>query len=135
MAGRTSVHPVYVLAVLALAIWCIAAPVPDMIMGRWWHAAFLALNGCLFLYAVSVYMGWRESFSDLGLLSGDQQEVNQLLLADGMRDDGIMLLPSATLADLRVSDDETDFDEVLMAAEALIANDAPTPLVNESLVG
>ena len=111
------------------------APVPDMILGRWWHAAFLALNGGLLLYAVSVYMGWRESFSDLGLLSGDQQEVNQLLLADGMRDDGIMMLPSATRADLRVSDDETDFDEVLMAAEALIANDAPTPLVNESLVG
>jgi len=133
--GRTSVPPVYVLAVLALTVWCIGATVLDIGQARWWHAAFLALNGGLFLYAVSVYMGWRESFSDLGLLSGDWQEVSQLLLADGIRHDGIMILPSAMSAVLHVPEDQANFDDVMMAADVVIAHDGQVPTANENLAG
>lgn len=128
MGGRTSVPPVYVLAVLVLAVWCAGITMLDIAQARWWHAAFLGLNGTLFFYAVGVYMGWRESLCDLGLLSGNQQEVNQIGLADG-----IMMPRSATSVDLRVSDDETDFDEVMVAAETIVNRDTQAPLVNERL--
>lgn len=121
--GRTPVPPGYVLAVLALAVWCAVAPVPDIVQGRWWHAAFLALNGTLFLYAIGAFMGWRESFSDLGLLSDNQQGADKAVPVDGIRNDGIMMVPSAAGADLQVAYDEADFDEVMMAAEIVVAND------------
>jgi hypothetical protein len=75
-------------------------------------------------------MGWRESFSDMGLLSGDQQAVNRLLLADG-----IMMVPPATSAVPQVSDDLTDFDEIMVAADIIITEDAHTSVANEDLAG
>jgi len=130
--GRTSVPPVYVLAVLALAVWCVGVTALDITQARWWHAAFLALNGTLFLYAINVYMGWKESFHDLGLLSVNQQEAEELLLSDGLRDDGIMV-PLAVGANLQTSNDEANFDEVMIAADIIIARDAQAPSANEEL--
>lgn len=89
VGGRTSVPPIYVLAVVALGAWCVWASVLDIVLGRWWHAAFLALNGTLFIYAVSVYMRLKESLIDLGLFIVAQPEAEKWL-PDGLRDDEIM---------------------------------------------
>ena len=132
--GRTPVPPVYVLAVLALAAWCVGVTVLDITQARWWHAGFLALNGTLFIYAIRVYMGWKESFHDLGLLSDDPQEASEFLLSGGLRDDGIMA-PLAVSASMLASNDDTNFDEIVMPADIIIASNEQPPFANEELAG
>ena len=78
--GRTSVPRVYVLAVLALAAWCVSATAIDATYGRWGHASFSALNGTFLIYAITKFIGWRECFSDLGLLNNGQADVNIIKL-------------------------------------------------------
>ena len=46
-----------------------------------------------------------------------------------------MILPSAMSAVLHVPDDQADFDEVMMAADVVIAPDAQAPATNENLAG
>ncbi|MEN8760939.1 MAG: glycosyltransferase family 2 protein [Thiogranum sp.] len=66
--GRTSVPMAYVLAVFALATWCIGFTFADVAYERWGHALFGVLNGAFLVYGITKFIGWRESFSDLGLL-------------------------------------------------------------------
>ena len=111
VSERTSVPAVYVLAVLALAAWCVGVTALDVTQARWWHAGFMALNGTLFLYAIWAYMGLKDCLRDLGLLSGDPQKAKEFLPFDRFRDDGIML-PKAARVGLQTSNGEANFDEV-----------------------
>jgi len=72
--GRTSVPMAYVLAVLALAAWCVGFTVVDVTYDRWGHALFGALNGAFLIYAITKFVGWRESFADLGLLTDNHTD-------------------------------------------------------------
>jgi len=80
--GRTSVPMAYVLAVLALAAWCVGFTVVDVTYERWGHALFGALNGLFLLYGVTKFLGWRESFSDLGLFNSKHADAETIQLAD-----------------------------------------------------
>lgn len=115
--GRTSVPVIYVLSVVALSVWCVLVTTVDIAEERWWHATFMALNGTLFLYAVCIYMGLRESLSDLAVLTGRPQLDDTLMNA--MQDDGI-ILPSDTNSALWMAEDDTGSDEVTNTAEVVI---------------
>ena len=80
--GRTAVPRIYVLAVLALAAWCVGFAVFDVTVQRWWHALFGAMNGAFLLYGITRFMGWRESFADIGLLSDTSAGAATFRLAD-----------------------------------------------------
>jgi cellulose synthase/poly-beta-1,6-N-acetylglucosamine synthase-like glycosyltransferase len=80
--GRTSVPMVYVLAVLALAVWCAGYTVADVTYERWGHALFMVLNGTFLVYAITKLIGWRESFSDLGLQVNRQTNAATVRQAD-----------------------------------------------------
>jgi len=80
--GRTSVPMVYVLAVLALAAWCVSFALVDMTYERWGHALFSVLNGAFLIYAITKFIGWRESFSDIGLLTNNHADAAIVQLAD-----------------------------------------------------
>ncbi len=80
--GRTSVPMVYVLAVLALAAWCVSFAVVDAAYERWGHALFSALNGAFLIYAITKYIGWQESVSDLGLLAYTHADAATVQQAD-----------------------------------------------------
>jgi cellulose synthase/poly-beta-1,6-N-acetylglucosamine synthase-like glycosyltransferase len=67
VGNRTAVHSVYVVAVLAIATWCLVCFVADLGYERWGHAVFMLLNGISLFYAITNFMGWRECFQDLGL--------------------------------------------------------------------
>ncbi|UCB55881.1 MAG: glycosyltransferase family 2 protein [Thiotrichales bacterium] len=72
--GRTAVPRVYVLAVLALALWCAGFAVVDLAYERWGHAMFSVFNGAFLVYAITHYLGWRESVNDLGLMTDASPE-------------------------------------------------------------
>lgn len=80
--GRTSVPMAYVLAVLALAVLCVSFTLIDVAYQRWGHALFSAFNGAFLVYAISQFIGWYESFHDLGLLANERTEAATVLLAE-----------------------------------------------------
>ena len=97
--GRTSVPMVYVLAVLALAVWCVGYTVADVTYERWGHALFMVLNGTFLLYAITKLIGWRESFSDLGLQVDQHTDATTVQPADA----GIINLREQRLGERRSS--------------------------------
>lgn len=72
--GRTAVPKIYVVAVMALAAWCVIAIFIDAFYWRWGHAAFSLVNAAFLIYAITQFVGWHNSFVDLGLATDDVNE-------------------------------------------------------------
>jgi len=66
--GRTAVPGAYVIALLALPAWCVAFTVIDAYFSRWGHALFSLFNGVFLVYAITRFVGWRDSLVDLGIV-------------------------------------------------------------------
>jgi cellulose synthase (UDP-forming) len=54
--GRTTAPRFYVLAELAIVLYCIMSSVFDLLARRWLHASFAFINGALLAYAVGSYI-------------------------------------------------------------------------------
>lgn len=63
--GRTATPARYLLAVLALAFFCLAVGVYNVALGRWLRGAFSIGNAALLVYAINEFVGWRELWADL----------------------------------------------------------------------
>jgi cellulose synthase/poly-beta-1,6-N-acetylglucosamine synthase-like glycosyltransferase len=63
--GRTAAAPLYVLAAYALMLHWFTGAGFDAVEGLWAHAIFAAANAGLMLYAIAVFVGFRESLEDL----------------------------------------------------------------------
>lgn len=66
--GRTAVPGGYVIALLALPAWCACSLLIDVYYWRWGHALFSLINGVFLVYAVTRFVGWRDSLTDLGIV-------------------------------------------------------------------
>ena len=102
--GRTAVPKLYVAAVLALAAWCLSATLIDGFYWRWGHALFAAFNGAFLLYAITQFVGWRESFVDLGLAAERRESAQPVPAAEApvvsLQDQRIRERPAAAAASL-----------------------------------
>lgn len=65
IAGRTRAPARYVVALLAITAFCLVTAVDDMLSRHWGRSVFALLNGVLFMYAIHVFVGFRESLEDL----------------------------------------------------------------------
>ncbi len=63
--GRTSTSVLYILSEYLLFSYMLFAFFIDALSGRWTHAVFSLINGVFYFYAISVFIGWRESWEDL----------------------------------------------------------------------
>ena len=63
-------------AVLALAAGCVGFAVIDIAYARWGHAIFSAFNGAFLIYAITRFIGWRESLADIGVLTTNNAEAD-----------------------------------------------------------
>jgi len=64
--GRTRTPARYLIALLALCVFCLVVALSDILLERWMRAAFSFGNATLLVYGVSELLGWREVLSDLG---------------------------------------------------------------------
>ncbi len=63
--GRTRSPALYVMAEYFILAYCFLRSLEDLFHGRWTHAAFSIVNGVFFAYAVTYFIGWKESREDL----------------------------------------------------------------------
>jgi cellulose synthase (UDP-forming) len=63
--GRTTAPSGYVLAVYALAFWCLVLGLLDILCSRWLHGVFAGANALIFIYAISFFIGFRSGWEDL----------------------------------------------------------------------
>jgi cellulose synthase/poly-beta-1,6-N-acetylglucosamine synthase-like glycosyltransferase len=64
VSGRTSVPFIYLVAEYGLLSYCLFSTTADLIDHRYYHMMFSTLNSVAFLYAVSRFIGFRESWQD-----------------------------------------------------------------------
>ena len=53
---------------MALPAWCACSLLIDVYYWRWGHALFSLINGVFLVYAVTRFVGWRDSLVDLGVV-------------------------------------------------------------------
>jgi cellulose synthase/poly-beta-1,6-N-acetylglucosamine synthase-like glycosyltransferase len=66
--GRTASPRFYVMAELAILLYCMVRGALDLGAGLYLHALFALINGALLTYAIGAFVGFREMAEDLGLL-------------------------------------------------------------------
>ncbi|HEY2481603.1 MAG TPA: glycosyltransferase family 2 protein [Caulobacteraceae bacterium] len=62
---RTSTPPIFIAFLLAAILYMGTGLFADLSEGLWTHAAFAGLNGVLFAFGFTVFLGWRNSMTDL----------------------------------------------------------------------
>lgn len=67
VVGRTAAPAFYILAEYMILAYCIAETIENILRQRWSHAIFALVNGGFLAYAVTRFIGWRESSEDLAL--------------------------------------------------------------------
>jgi cellulose synthase (UDP-forming) len=67
ISDRTAVPLVYLAAVYGFTTYCMISFIMDMQAARWMHATFSIINGGILAYAISRFIGLRESLQDAGL--------------------------------------------------------------------
>jgi len=65
VANRTSTPVVYLVALYVLTIWCISLLIADIAAGRVYHLLFTSINSAAFVYALTVYIGFRSAAQDV----------------------------------------------------------------------
>jgi hypothetical protein len=63
--GRTGSPALYVMAEYFILAYCFFGASEDLLHRRWTHAAFSFINGVFFAYAITYFIGWKESWEDL----------------------------------------------------------------------
>lgn len=67
VVGRTAAPAFYILAEYLILAYCIVETIESILNRRWSHAIFALVNGGFLAYAVTRFIGWRESREDLAL--------------------------------------------------------------------
>jgi cellulose synthase (UDP-forming) len=67
VSGRTSAPRWAVLSLWGLLMWCVTATAFDLHTGRWMHALFALGIGVMLAYAITAFVGLRESWEDARL--------------------------------------------------------------------
>jgi cellulose synthase (UDP-forming) len=65
--GRTATPPWYLLAAYGLVVYWFGSGMKDCLAGYWAHGFFALLNSAMLAYALSYFVGWRETVADLRL--------------------------------------------------------------------
>lgn len=67
VSDRTAIPMLYLTAVYGCMLYCLISLVMDIQAGRTVHAVFAAVNGCVLWYAISKFIGFRETLQDMRL--------------------------------------------------------------------
>jgi cellulose synthase/poly-beta-1,6-N-acetylglucosamine synthase-like glycosyltransferase len=75
VSDRTAIPMLYLTAVYGCMLYCLISLVMDLQAGRTVHAIFAAVNGSVLWYAISKFIGFRETVQDMRLtMSGQTSE-------------------------------------------------------------
>lgn len=67
VSGRTSAPAFYIIAEYALVLAWALGSLLDLQAGRWFSAVFGLVHAAMLGYAIASFIGWRESWEDIGL--------------------------------------------------------------------
>jgi cellulose synthase/poly-beta-1,6-N-acetylglucosamine synthase-like glycosyltransferase len=67
VAGRTAIPLLYLIAVYGCMLYCLISLTADLHAGRTAHAIFAAVNASILWYAISKFIGFRETLQDMKL--------------------------------------------------------------------